>query len=120
MIKSFTVTNYLGDSIKLSLAEPEKTGFAILSVTGLNPPKANINTTDMASVDGSLYNSARLDKRNIVFTILFVESDTGSIEDIRHKSYKYFPLKKVFRQTETPSRRLASSAPPDGFVSLCL
>lgn len=94
MIKSFTVTNYLGDSIKLSLAEPEKTGFAILSVTGLNPPKANINTTDMASVDGSLYNSARLDKRNIVFTILFVESDTESIEDIRHKSYKYFPLKK--------------------------
>ena len=94
MIKSFTVTNYLGDSIKLSLTEPEKTGFAILSVTGLNPPKANINTTDMASIDGSQYNSARLDKRNIVFTILFVDSDTESIEDVRHKSYKYFPTKK--------------------------
>ena len=94
MLKSFTVTNYLGDSIKMSLEEPEKTGLAILSVAGLSPTKANINTTDMATIDGSLYNSARLDKRNIVFTFLFLDSETESIEDIRHKTYRYFPIKK--------------------------
>lgn len=45
MIKSITVTNYLGDSIKLELARPEESGFVVKSVTGLGPGSANINTT---------------------------------------------------------------------------
>lgn len=95
MIKSFTITNYLGDSIKLELGRPEKSGFLIKSVIGLGPSKADINTTEMATNDGSIFNSARLNSRNIVFDILFVETvDRESIEDIRQKSYKYFPVKK--------------------------
>ena len=95
MIKSFTVTNYLGESIKLVLGEPEKSGFLIKSVSGLGPAKADINTTDISTNDGALYNSARLTKRNIVMKLLFVETDKKeTIEDIRQKSYKYFPMKK--------------------------
>ena len=95
MIKSITVTNYLGDSIKLELGRPEKSGFLIKSVSGLGPSKANINTTEVTTNDGSLFNSARLNQRNIVFEFIFVETINGeSIEDIRQKSYKYFPLKK--------------------------
>lgn len=95
MIKSFTVTNYLGDSIKLDLGRPEKSGFLIKSVSGLGPSKANINTTDVSTNDGSLFNSARLNQRNIVFEFIFVESiNLENIEDVRQKSYKYFPLKK--------------------------
>lgn len=95
MIKSITVTNYLGDSIKLELGRPEKSGFLIKSVSGLGPSKANINTTEVSTNDGSLFNSARLNQRNIVFEFIFVETINGeSIEDIRQKSYKYFPLKK--------------------------
>jgi len=95
MIKSFTVTNYLGDSIKLELRRPEKSGFLIKSVSGLGPSKANINTTEVSTNDGSLFNSARLNQRNIVFEFIFVETINGeSIEDVRQKSYKYFPLKK--------------------------
>lgn len=45
MIRAVTFTNYLGDSIRLDLARPEKSGFIIKSVTGLGPGKANINTT---------------------------------------------------------------------------
>lgn len=95
MIYSFTVTNYLGDTIKLTLREPALSGFLIKSVTGLGPVKANINTTEVATNDGSKFNSARLTQRNIVFQMVFVDTLNGeSIEDIRQKSYKYFPTKK--------------------------
>lgn len=95
MIKSITVTNYLGDSIKLELGRPEQSGFLIKSVSGLGPSKANVNTTEVSTTDGSLFNSARLNQRNIVFEFIFVESiNRESIEDIRQKSYKYFPIKK--------------------------
>ncbi len=95
MIYSFTITNYLGDTIKLTLREPALSGFLIKSVTGLGPVKANINTTEVATNDGSKFNSARLTQRNIVFQMAFVDTVYGeSIEDIRQKSYKYFPTKK--------------------------
>lgn len=32
MIKSVTVTNYLGDSVKLELMRPEKSGFIVKSI----------------------------------------------------------------------------------------
>lgn len=95
MIKSFTVTNFKGDSIKMELGKPEKSGFLIKSVSGLGPGKANINTTEVSTSDGSLFNSARLNQRNIVFEFIFVELvNRETIEYVRQKSYKYFPLKK--------------------------
>lgn len=95
MIYSFAITNYLGDRVKLELGKPEVSGFLIKSVTGLGPVKANINTTEVVTNDGSMFNSARLSQRNIVFQLAFVETVYGeTIEDIRQKSYKYFPAKK--------------------------
>ena len=87
MIKSIKVTNYLGDTIKLTLREPLLTGFLVTSITGLGPTKATINTTNISTNDGTLYNSARLAQRNIVMSLTFVESvEKESIEDIRQKS----------------------------------
>lgn len=103
MIKTITVTNYLGDSIVLDLARPELSGFAVKSITGLGPGKANIITTEASTNDGGLYNSARLPIRNIVFTLAFLWKD--SIEDVRQLSYKYFPIKrKVTLLFETDNR----------------
>lgn len=92
MIKSITVTNYLGDSIKLDLARPELSGFAVLSITGLGPGTSTINTTEVSTGDGGIFNSARLSVRNIVISLGFLWKN--SIEEVRHQSYKYFPLKK--------------------------
>ena len=95
MIYSFAITNYLGDRVKLELGKPEVSGFLIKSVTGLSPVKANVNTTEVVTNDGSMFNSARLSQRNIVFQLAFVDTVYGeTIEDIRQKSYKYFPAKK--------------------------
>ena len=96
MIYSFAITNYLGDRVKLELGKPEVSGFLIKSVTGLGPVKANVNTTEVVTNDGSMFNSARLSQRNIVFQLAFVDTVYGeTIEDIRQKSYKYFPAKKI-------------------------
>lgn len=92
MIKSITVTNYLGDSIKLDLVRPEQSGFIVTSVTGLGSGKANINMTEVATNDGGLFNSSRLPSRNIVISLKYLWHD--SIEDVRQLSYKYFPIKK--------------------------
>ncbi len=103
MIKSITVTNHLGESVTLELRFPEKSGFLVRSIDGLNPAKADINMTDLTSKDGSVYNSARVTSRNIVLTIDFLEGPT--IEDTRQKSYKYFPIKKEVRvRIETDNR----------------
>jgi len=95
MIKSITAINYIGESITLDLMYPEKSGFAVLDINGLGPSKANINVIDLSSSDGSTFNSARVDKRNIVISLKLLAQPT--IELIRHKSYKYFPLKKLIK-----------------------
>lgn len=101
MIKKVIITNYLGESIELELGAPEKAGLFVRSIEGLGPGKASINTTDIASDDGSIYNSARSEERNIVITLGFMQVSgiTETIEDARHLTYKYFPKKKplVFR-----------------------
>lgn len=106
MIYSIVVTNYLGDRIKLELGKPDVSGFLIKSITGLGPAKANVNTTEVSTNDGSLFNFARLSQRNIVLDMVFINTVYGeSIEDLRQKSYKYFPLKKSVELTiETDNR----------------
>lgn len=97
MIKTIKITNNIGETIELELMRPEKSGFVVTSIAGLGPAKATINTTDMATTDGSAFNSSRINNRNIVFSMLFMETNTESIEDIRQKSYRYFPLKKQIK-----------------------
>lgn len=106
MIYSIVVTNYLGDRIKLELGKPDISGFLIKSITGLGPAKANVNTTEVSTNDGALFNSARLSQRNIVLDMVFINTVYGeSIEDLRQKSYKYFPPKKSVELTiETDNR----------------
>lgn len=94
MVNSIIVTNYLGESIVLELGKPEESGFLITSIDGLGPGKANINTTNKSGMDGSKYNSAKRENRNIVIHLKFISDGTDSIEDIRQRTYKYFPIKK--------------------------
>ena len=83
MVNSIIVTNYLGESIVLELGKPEESGFLITSIDGLGPGKANINTTNKSGMDGSKYNSAKRENRNIVIHLKFISDGTDSIEDIR-------------------------------------
>lgn len=104
MINTVKVTNYRNESITMELRKPEVTGFAITSISGLGPADANINYTEVSTNDGSIYNSSRLNSRNILLQMRFLPSPT--IELTRQKTYKYFPVKRPLTlEFETDSRR---------------
>lgn len=105
MIKKITVTNHLGDSIEMDLQRPELSGFAVQSISGLGPGKSNINTTEIATIDGGIYNSARIPARNITISLIFLWN--GTIEEVRQRSYKYFPLKKKITLLIETDHRIA-------------
>lgn len=111
MIKSVTAVNHLGESLKIELGNPEKSGFLISNIDGLGPGNAEISTTELAATDGGVYNSARLTSRNITMDLIFYGKDP--IEDIRQRTYHYFPLKKELKLIfETDNRSLQI----DGYV----
>lgn len=93
MIKSVTVTNHNHESLKIDLYHPERSGLNITNIEGLGPPKASINSNEIATMDGGIFSSARMQQRNIVFTIKFMFDPL--IEDARLRAYKYFPIKKL-------------------------
>lgn len=115
MISSVVITNQLGESIELELRFPEKSGFLIRSIDGLGPVKTNINTTELATRDGAIFNSARLNSRNIVFDLVFVPNYQllETVEDVRLRSYKYFSIKEKVEVKVNTDRRTAKI---DGYI----
>lgn len=114
MIKSITITNHLDESVTFEMTSPEKSGFVIRFIDGLGPPKANVEMTEMSLMDGAVYNSARAQSRNIVFSLMFLfpsaeagdsTNQLGKLEITRQKSYKYFPLKKPVKITIVTDER---------------
>lgn len=73
----------------LTLTQDE-TNYQVLSITGLNPPNAQINTSTIAGLDGAKFNSSKLQSRNIVITLKI----NGDIEANRINLYKYFATKE--------------------------
>lgn len=111
MIKSIEVINSSGESLLIELLKPQQSGFLITKVEGLGPAKANINLTELTGSDGSTFNSARLDERNIVISAALLMEPT--IEAVRLKSYKFFPIKKkITLKIETDTRKVRI----DGYV----
>lgn len=108
MIKTIKVINYVNESLTVTLNDPApKHGLLLTNAEGLGPSKGKINSTEIATSDGSLFNSARLETRNIVLSFMF--TFTPMIEDSRQATYKYFPLKKPLTLIiETDNRTLST------------
>lgn len=95
MLKRVVITNYLGEQMEYKIDGVQvdnPAGLIITEIDGLGPVKADINMTDLTTSDGGLFNSARLQKRNIVITASF--TNVLSVEEARLLSYKYFPIKR--------------------------
>lgn len=73
----------------LTLTQDE-TNYQVMSITGLNPPNAQINNSTIAGLDGAKFNSSKLQPRNIVITLKI----NGDIEANRINLYKYFATKE--------------------------
>lgn len=66
-------------------------GYVIKSVSGLSPADATINTTKIAGSDGSTFNNAYVNNRQIIITLAINEP----AEDNRLNLYRYFVPKKA-------------------------
>lgn len=91
------VQNMMGNILELTHNEAN---WQIVSITGLNPPNATINTSTMALWDGARFNSARLQTRNIVITLKL----NDKVEENRQLLYSYFQSKnwcRFFFQNES-------------------
>ena len=105
MIKSVTVTNHLGESRLFVLAKPDLVN--ITNMEGIGSGTATINTTKLATRDGSKLNSTTANERNIVLTLKLMFAPT--VEDSRLATYKYFPRKQRVKLLIETDRRLAYS-----------
>lgn len=108
MIKSIEVVNYLDESLKIELGRPGSSGLLITNIDGIQPYRATINTTKFAPTTklggGEAYNSASIEKRNIVIDLRF-KDDFESIENIRQRTYRYFPVGRVLTLYITTDNR---------------
>lgn len=95
MIQSIKSTNHLGESLTMVLKSPEQSGLIVVMADGLGSPEADISLSERAGLDGSSYNSARAESRNVVLKLRFMLGQ--SVEVNRQKTYKYFPLKRKIR-----------------------
>lgn len=80
------IENRFGDILEIT----HNKNYIVSKVEGLNPPKARINTSNIAGMDGALFNSSKVETRNIVLTVLPQEP----VEKNRLALYKYAQVKQ--------------------------
>ena len=73
MIKSVTAINSNNEKLKMTLSTPEESGVLITNIDGLNPPKSDISMTNSPVIDGSFFNFARANNRNIVMDLRYID-----------------------------------------------
>lgn len=106
MISQIKITNHLSESITLTLGSPEKSGLFVRFVD-LGPSKADVNVAQSATGDGGVVNSTRVNSRNILLSLGFLEKPT--IEDARQLIYKYLPIKKMVTVEVHASNRICKA-----------
>lgn len=77
------IENAKGNLIELTQNE---SNYQVINIDGLEPPKAQLYTSEVASVDGAKFKSSKLDMRNLVVTLKI----NGDAEKNRINLYKYF------------------------------
>ena len=80
------IENTNGDIFELTHNSPN---YYVTHIDGLTPPPTVVNTATAGTIDGTFFNSARLEQRNIVITLYI----NGNIEANRQQLYKIFPRK---------------------------
>jgi hypothetical protein len=91
MLTKIDVDNLQGGTLALPL-QPTTPGYMIREIEGLDPVKATITTSEFAQLDGSQFQSARKENRNLVFKIGLEPYFTGgqTVAALRAALYGYF------------------------------
>ena len=101
------IVNSNGEELTLTQREND---YQITNIIGLNPPNANIVTTPIVGTDGARFNSAKLETREIVLTVVI----NGNVAANRMRLFNFFPTKdKVKIYYSSPVRSVFI----EGYVS---
>ena len=84
------IQNSLGEILTLSGKENK---WYVVDITGLNPTPGTVNMTQIAGMNGALFNSARIGSKNIVVLL----SLTGQVEQNRLELYEFFRVSEACR-----------------------
>ena len=87
---SAKIENSSGEELTLTGKEPV---YQIVDISGLDPPPAQINLTAIAGLDGAVFNSSKLQTRNLVLTVRINGGNSG-VETNRLLLYNYFRTKE--------------------------
>lgn len=82
------VENQIGDVLTLTQNEND---YQIQKIEGLSPANGIINTSSIVGMDGALFNSSKLDVKELVLYIKI----NGNAEKNRNRLYTYFAVKKI-------------------------
>lgn len=94
---SLVAENQYGNTLQLT----GNANYDILSITGLTPASATINTDVVATADGEIFNSSRVNMRNIVITISY----RRDVETNRIALYQFFKTKQYVKLYYTNNHR---------------
>lgn len=73
--------NRFGDTLELV----NNKNYIVTNIDGLGPPKGRINLSEVAGMDGALFNSSSVEPRNIVLTVM----PQSPVEENRLALYRY-------------------------------
>lgn len=94
MLDSLTVVNAQGDTLELPLWETDS-GFTVKDISGLDPVKATIVTSNFAQIDGDQYQNSHREKRNPVIKLgLSKNHPTKDVRALRKELYNFFMPKR--------------------------
>lgn len=71
MFQSMTVTNARGDTLDLPIRNPMATGYNVVTIDGLGPVDAVLQTSNTVTTDGVIFNGARKDEREITINLAY-------------------------------------------------
>lgn len=83
------VENEKGEQLELTHNE----NYDVMNIEGTGPPTGTINTINISGVDGSYFNSSRVEQRNLVLTL----NIKSPIELNRLNLYKYIHVKRPIK-----------------------
>lgn len=90
MITQIDVTSSSGSILTLS-ATDYTSGIALINVEGIDPVKATITSSSFAKIDGTQYQSARREARNIIIKLsLEPNYVTNTVRSLRNIVYSFF------------------------------
>lgn len=92
MLEKVTVTNIYGQKLEMELRHPEKSGYAVTGITGIQPVDVDIKTSQFVSGKRFKYNTGFHKLRNVGINIIFYEYNNAHkrIETLRDELYEYF------------------------------